>query len=332
MKNKPAIRLLFALLALLIAVPLAGTGCQKEQPKPPAQIQTPAVSSPGSLGATLVPNVELDNYFYLKQKNPTTVPGNVLNISHDVSLVSAAVWGVPVQDTYAFGVGVTLSSANDASELYEKIGDLGNQGWKKLSDNTIYLVSGSNAAAESLKKAISNNDFKYFDNKELLEAASAMPDRDTTKLAAIWVGKPSEPLMNFATQYGGAQVPDQATAMLTMAQITAIAIGVYSPQEVDIAKIIAMSGRGGRISDLNMGLLAYVKSNLPGILVEPAIAGFLKEPDFTKTNLGELTVYKGFWNTGKDNVPILVRLNGNRIFAAAAGQESYAQTLIKSVE
>ena len=75
-----------------------------------------------------------------------------------------------------------------------------------------------------------------------------------------------------------------------------------------------------------------VKSGIPGFLVEPAVTKFLTEFEFTETNIGELTIYKGSWDVdGGKAIPVLVRVEGNHIFAALAAQESYAETLITSV-
>jgi len=49
-------------------------------------------------------------------------------------------------------------------------------------------------------------------------------------------------------------------------------------------------------------------------------------------NLGEFTLYKGSWHVDSgEAIPVLVRIEGNCIFAAVAGQEAYAETLITSV-
>jgi len=51
-----------------------------------------------------------------------------------------------------------------------------------------------------------------------------------------------------------------------------------------------------------------------------------------ETDLGELTIYKGSGDIGSgEAVPVLVRIEGNQIFIALAGQESYAETLITSI-
>ena len=103
--------------------------------------------------------------------------------------------------------------------------------------------------------------------------------------------------------------------------------GLYSTQQIDLRQI--KEALESSISpDLNLGLLVLVKSGLPGFVVEPIVKEYLKEHDFSETNIGELTIYKGSRNIGGEAVPVLLRIEGNRLFAAASRQLSYAETLI----
>ena len=77
--------------------------------------------------------------------------------------------------------------------------------------------------------------------------------------------------------------------MLKLVDLKVLAAGLYSPQQIDIARIAAAMESSGNISNLDVCLLILVKSGLPGFLVKPAVGKFL------------------------------------------AGQESYAETLITSI-
>ena len=58
----------------------------------------------------------------------------------------------------------------------------------------------------------------------------------------------------------------------------------------------------------------------------------LIESDYTETELGEFTLYEGSLDIGEGkSIPVLVRIEGNRIFVAVSGQKSYAETLITSI-
>ncbi|TRZ48244.1 MAG: hypothetical protein D4S01_10660 [Dehalococcoidia bacterium] len=311
------------LCVLVIATLIISVGCQGEGG------QLPAPSSSSELSSTLVPNMALDVYVYAKQDSPTMIPAEMVDAPYDVGVESLAVWGVFAEDKFAFGVGLTLTSASDASRLYDEI-DLGEEGWKTLDGNTIFFVYGSGTAAESLTTAISNRVFKYYDDSESLEAVASLPSQDTTKLAAIALAKPSEELIGFLTKDTDFEDLGPINTMLELANLKVVAAGLYSPHQIDLAQAAAVMESDGDISNLDIGLLVLVKSGLPGFLVEPAVEKFLSESDFTETNLGELTIYKGLWDSGGGAIPVLVRIEGNCIFAAVAGQESYAETLITS--
>jgi len=261
MNTKFITKLFITLLILLIAAPIISVGCKEEEER---ELPPP---SPSELSSTLVPNTHLDLYIYGKQDNPTMIPARLVDTSHDVGVESLAVWGVPEDDDFAIGMSATLTNASDASKLYAEI-TLEADGWKKLSDNTVYLVRGSGTVARALKTAISNNDFKTYDDSDSLKAVATLPNGGATKLAAIALIKPRKTL-----------------------------------------------------------------SGLPGLIVEPAVKKLLTEQEFIEINLGGLTLYKGSWNSDdRESIPVLVRIEGNHIFAAVSGQESYAETLITSIQ
>ena len=318
-------KILVIFLTLLIAIPAVGVECQKEVTQPPAP-------TPSELSTTLVPNVPLDIYLYAKQSSPTTIPANMINGSQDVNIESLAVWVVPAEDDFAFGIALTLTSNSEASKVYAEI-TLEKDGWKKLSGNTIYLVQGSGLAAESLKAAISNNDFNYYDDSESLQAVAFLPSGGTTKLAAVAVAKPSKALVNLMAKGVGIQELDLINIILKLAKLKVVAGGLYSPHQINLAEIAEVMDRGGSIYDFELGLLVLIKSGVPGFIVEPAVKKLLTSNKFTETNLGELTLYKRTLDANdRKAVPLLVRIEGNNIFVAVSGQESYAETLMGSVQ
>jgi len=326
MKTKFITKLFITLLILLIAAPIISGGCQEEEEK---ELPPPY---PSELSSTLVPNTHLDLYIYGKQDNPTMIPARLVDTSHDVGVESLAVWGVPEDDDFAIGMSATLTNASDASKLYAEI-TLEADGWKKLSDNTVYLVQGSGTAAQALKTAISNNDFKTYDDSDSLKAVATLPNEGATKLAAIALIKPSKTLIGFLTKDIDPEQLNMINLVLKLVNLEVIAGGLYSPHQIDVAEMVrAMEGDSG-IYNLDLGLLILVKSGLPGLVVEPVVKKLLTEQEFIEINLGGLTLYKGSWNSDdRESIPVLVRIEGNHIFAAVSGQESYAETLITSVQ
>ena len=326
MKAKSAIKLLIPFLVLLLATPIIGVGCQEAERQPPTE------SARSELSSTLVPNTPLDLYIYSRQDSPTRIPAEMVDASSDINVDSLAVWGVPVADDFAFGMGITLTNASDASGLYGEI-TMEEDGWKRLSGNTVYLVYGSGAAAESLKAAISNNDFKPYDDNECLKAVATLPSGGETKLAVIALTKPSTALIGFMTQDADPEALGMIDMILKLVNLKVIAAGLYSPRQIDIAEIAEVMENDGRITDLDLGALVLVKSGLPGFLLKPALEKFLEEAEFTETILDGLTLYRGTWDIGEgDSILVLVRIEGNYVFAAVSGQESYAETLITSIK
>lgn len=318
-------KLLVLFLGLLLAIPIISVGCEEGVAPSPAP-------SPGELSTTRVPNLPLDVYIYGKQSRPTTIPAKMLGVSQDINVESLAIWGIPAENDFAFGAAFTLTTSADAAAVFDRI-NVEKDVWKKLSGSTIYLVMGSGLAAKSLQTAISNNDFKNYDDAESLQAAASLPGGDTTKLAAIVLAKPGDELMALVTKNMDTGGSNFITTVLKLSGLKVVAAGLYSPQQIDVARIAEVIDKGGSIGELDLGLLVSVKSGLPGFVVEPVVKKLLTEQKFVETKVGELTLYQGSGEIRSgEEVPILVRLEGNRIFAAVSGQESYARTLITSVQ
>lgn len=323
MKDKSKTKLLIIGLALTMAISISVVGCQeKEEPRAKAP-------SAEALSSTLVPNMDLDVYVYLKQDSPTTLPAEMINAPLDIDVESLAIWGVITEDDFAFGGALTLTSAAQADKVHSQITPQA-ETWTKLSGSTIYLVQGSGTAAESLKRAISNNDFKYYDDIKALEAVDKLPGGGTTRLAGVAVARPTKALFSYIAR--GGEGMGMVNTIMTLAKLEVIAAGVYSPGPIDVARVATVMEREGGIPNLDLGILVLLKSGLPGFIVEPAVKKLLTEADFTERSLGELTLYQGSFDTGEgEPIPVLVRIEGNHVFAAISGKEAYAQTLITSI-
>ena len=317
-------KLLAIFLIFLLVTPVVSMGCQEEA-------KSPAPASPGGLSSTLVPNLDLDIYVYIKQDSPTTLTADMTNVPFDIATVSLGIWGIATKDEIAFGGGLTLVSAGDAAKIHANIPPIENM-WTSLSGDTIYFVQGSGALAQSLRTAISNNDFKYYDDQVALKAVSALPDGGTTKLAGVGIVKPSQELIGHLTKDADHETLQMIEMTLKLVRLDVVVAGLYSPRHIDGAEIIRAIGEDGKMWESDLGILGLVKSGVPGFVVEPIVKKFLTSADFVETTIGEVTLYRGIMgDEGSQSIPILVRVEGNRIFLAISGQESYAQTLITSV-
>lgn len=312
------------LVIMLVAIPITGAGCQEKEAPPPAAVAGMELSS------TLVPNVDLDVYVYVKQENPTTVPREIIGTPFDITAESLAMWGVATENLFTFGGGLTLASAADATSIHRQIpGQV--EIWTLLSNLVIYFVAGSGTAADNLKSAISSNDFKYYDNREALYEVSLLPNGGTTRLAAVAIARPSQTLVKLITKEVDPETSDLLDVLIKTANLQVVTAGLYAPQQIDVAEI-ARDAELDTILSSDAGILASIKFGWPGVVVSPIVVKALESAGYAKVNLGDLTVFKGYLDIGNGRtIPVMLRVKDNRVFAAVAGQESYMETLIRSV-
>jgi len=317
-------KLFFSTLILLILFSVLAIGCS-------GGIEQVTGTSSDALDALLVPDTDLELYVYAKQERSTSIPAEIINLSHDIKVDSLAIWGLPSEEDLVFGAGLTFASSSDASEIYSAIVSEENS-WKILRDNKIYIVRGSGTSAESLKSAILNNNFKYYTDRNVLETVSMLPNGGRTKMIAITVVKPSQQVLDFAEDYIGDEDFEQITGILKLLNPDVMIGGLYSPHQINVAKAVEAFENGVGVSTLDVGVLVLVKSTLPGFVVSPVAKGLLVDHGFTEVKFSEFSVYKWLW-TAPDNskISVLARVEDNRIFAAVSGQEAYAETLITSV-
>lgn len=312
------------LLAILLAASVILAGCAQQKPEPTK------VSSGIDLSATLVPNMDLDAYAYVKQDNPTKIPKEIIGVPSDLSVESLAIWGVVKDDDFTVGAGLRMGSAAEAAYVLAQIPPQAKT-WTSTSGNTLYVVYGAGAAAEQLKTAISKNDFKYYNDQAALQEAALLPNASPAKLAAVAVVKPNKAMVNLLAKYSDSRLSSMMDSLVRWGRVQAIAIGLCAPQQIDVADMVQKLALG-TIWDSDLGIVASAKSSLPGFVVTPAASKFLENAGFAKASVGTLSVYKGSVNAANiKTVPVIISLKGSRIFATSSGKESYAATLITSV-
>ncbi len=318
---KKAIVLLFGFFMLLFPL---GSGCS-------VNVEQFPFSTAGSLSALLVPDTNLEFYVYANQDRPTIVPAKIINISHDVKVDSLAIWGLPSDKALVFSAGFTFTSAKDASEIYSGIAEEKDT-WKILRDNNIYVVRGVGKGAETLKSAISNNNFTRYTNESVLESVAMLPRGDRTKMVAIAVAKPSKQVLDFASGYIGPKDFEQVNRIIKLLNPEVVIGGLYSPHQINVAKAVSVFEKGGNPSSLDAGMLILIKSGFPGFVTGSVVSTILRDYGFIESRLGDFTVYKGLWSAPGDNaISVLIRIENSYIFVSVSGQEEYAQTLLTSV-
>jgi hypothetical protein len=324
MKIKLTKKLFVLTLAVLMLFPVLVVGCSGEVEQLPG-------SSTDKLSALLVPDTNLELYIYAKQERSTIVPAEIINMPHDIKVDSLAIWGIPSDEDLVFGAELTFATPEDASEIYSGIVSE-KDSWKILKDNKIYVVRGSGIAAESLKSAILNNDFKYYTDANVLEAIAMLPRGGRTKMIALAVAKPSKQVLDFAEGYIGNKYFEQISDILKLLNPDVVIGGIYSPHQINVAKAVDVFQKGVGVSTLDAGILVLIKSTLPGFVVSPVAKNLLVDRGFTEVKFSEFSVYEAVW-VAPDNskISVLARAEGNQIFVAVSGQEDYAQTLITSI-
>ncbi len=254
----------------------------------------------------------------------------LVGISLDVVVESLALWGVPTEDAFILGGGLTLVSTADAARTYAQLSAQA-ETWTKLSGRTIYFVQGSGVVAEAMKAAISQNNFKQYDDRNTLLEVARLPDGGTTKLVAIGIVVPGETLMELIAENIGIEYSGTVKALLTLARLQVVMVGLYARQQIDIAEV-TQKIEIGSILEFDLGILALIKTGLPGIIVSPIVKKVLDNAGYVATTTGELTLYQGSLDAGDGNdIAILLRVEGNRIYVAVSGQEAYARTIILNV-
>jgi hypothetical protein len=283
-----------------------------------------------TLAATLVPDVNLDVYIYIKQLTGTTVPRNLIGLATDIQIDSLGIWGVINKDVYSVGGILNFPSASEASNLYSQLPQQSDI-WTKLVGSSIYVVQGSGVPAESLKKAINDNNFKPYDDSNALGQVAAMPYSNSIKPVAICIVKPNQASINILKQYIDTKTVNTVQKIYTWAKPQIIVVGLYSPETIDIADL-DRELNNKTLSDSDLCIVASANSVFPGFIVNPIATRLLKNEGFTKIIFGDLTEYQTSINIGNgQSIPALLNVAGNRVFATVSGNEPYAQTLMSNI-
>jgi hypothetical protein len=290
---------------------------------------TVATSLSDELSATMVPNTDIDMYFFVKQATPTTVPKSLIGTPIDIVAESLSLWGIVNEDNYTIGGALVFASAADAALIESEIPGQ-SETWTELSDRTIYLVQGSGAAADELKAAITSNDFKRYDDTMALDEVALMPSGGSTIPAAVLIIKPNQAMIDQVKQYADQASSDMLNTIFSWARPQVITLGLYAPQQIDIVDLVQRLEQN-TVWDVDLGVVVSIKSAWPGFIVSPIAGRILDNSGYTKTTLGDLTVYDGSFDAGGTAVSVLLNIVGNRLWATTSSQESYARTLMTAI-
>lgn len=319
-----ALLLAICIALILTILPLACTGPGQSTPAPTINIAS-------ALSATMVPNVDLDAYVYVNQGTPTKVPRSLLGTANDIMVDSLAVWGIVKDDQYSLSGALTFAAASDASTVGSRIPQQPGI-WTKLSDRTIYFVQGNSTESDAVKNAVSNNNFKLFNDSQALAEVANMPAGGTTKPAAIAIIKPNQAMVNLAKNSTNANNAATIQSIYDGVQPQIVVLGLYSSGIIDIADIMQKVA-SNTLWDANLGILGSVNSLFPGLVFSPIATKLLDGQNFPKETVGNLTAYRIPIDLGKGKIiRLLVNVDGNHVFTAISGNESYAQAMLTGIK
>jgi len=291
---------------------------------------TPSGAIVNEVAATMVPNLDLDVYLYFDQGSPTSVPEDLNGSSTYAEVDSLAVWGIVDANTYTFGGALTLDNAADASNMFSQLPKQSDI-WTQLSDRTIYMVYGSGEPADSLESAISNNNFKNYDDNQALQEISLLPYGSSTKPAGIGIIKTTATAVNLLKQYVDAGTAATINSLYATVKSQFMVAGLYSSQPIDLTDIMQKIQGNNASWDTDLGVVAAVDSAYPGLVFSPIASRYLDGTGYTKTTLNNLPVYKAYLDSGDDSIPVLINVSENHIFATSSGNEAYADTLMTGI-
>ena len=310
---------------LLIAVVLPLAGCDVAVPPAPT-------SGTLAVAQNRVPDMPLDVYAYIHQPQPTVVPLELLQVPADLKVASLAMWGVVANNNFSWGGALTMTSADEAAAAVADVpSDAGV--WTKQDGAVVYFVDETGtAAAATMKSAISNGKFVNYNFQPGIDALSFYPDGDTMQVLGAAAAMPGDALVNLVTRGATDETKTLVNTLTKSSGLQVVSAGLYAASPVDI-RTIARNPTLESILSLNAGVLVSVKSTWPGVIInflaDRAIAG----AGYDKVKLGDLEVYRGTIDVGGGTrVPVVIRIMGNRIFAAISGQESYAEALIEGIK
>jgi hypothetical protein len=308
-------------LLIIIMVPVTGTSCSRQP--------TSGVVA-NTLAATQVPDTDLDIYIYFNQGSPTVVPKDLWHIPQDYSVESFSVWGVIDNDVYSIAGALTFTNTADANSIYSKL-SASKDFWTKLSEKTIYLVQGAGIPADKLKSAISNNNFKRFSDTKALAELSRMPYSDSARPAAVAIIKPSKAAIELVKSHLGQDKASTLDSAYNLGKPDMIVCGLYSSEKLDIADI-AEKFFNNSIWEINLGVMALMRSSLPGLVFSPAASHVLESNGYTRISAGSLTIYQTHASApdGK-SIPVLINVDGNQLFVTASAQQDFAEALLTEI-
>ncbi len=282
---------------------------------------------PEGMSSAMVPDMPLDAYLYVRQSQPTLIPGGFLGLPSDAAIRSLEAWAVPSGSSESVGAVVTLSGEREAAALLARIPDRADL-WKLLSGSNIYLVWGSGSGAESLKSAAQARKFVPLKDvdKDAWDLLGRLPGPPAARPLAAGFVRTEERLINLLEKSSEGGSSESAASALKLAKIKMAAAAFYSERDLGIADFFSPANLRGA----NPGAIVVARSSLPGVVISGALGQAAPRLNIEKTEIdGRTAYYTAVDAPTGDKVHIFFNNSGSYVYAQASGDLERSKQLFR---
>ncbi|MDO8636524.1 MAG: hypothetical protein Q7R34_09830 [Dehalococcoidia bacterium] len=316
--NKHVIHL-FVLIILLFT---ACTG--------PKAVKSPEL--PEGIAAAMVPDMQLDGYFFIRQGQPTQLPAKLLNLPADIAIQSVEIWVLPTESSEIIGAVVTFPSAQDA-EIASSLVPVQNELWQYLAGNNLFFVLGTGSVAEDVKKAITARQFVSLSKvaSDAWDLMQRLPGQPASKPLAVGFIRLEDRLFNFikeTVKKGKGSFDENALSAFKAARIEVATVAVYSNKVLQVTDILFPNN----LKEGGVGGILIAKSAYPGFAISAALGPLASQLALEKTDIdGKSAYYKAVDASGGEKVHLIFNNSGQYLYATAAANLERTKQLYRWV-
>lgn len=285
---------------------------------------------PDGMSLAMAPGgMPLDAYLYIRQSQPTGIPGSFFGLPSDAAIQSIEAWAVPSGSSESVGTVITLAAQRDASALYPFIPDRPDL-WKMLSGSNIYVVWGTGSGAEGLKTAISARRFVSLKEaeKDAWNLMERLPGSPEAKPLAAGFVRINERLIDFVQKKSPGGPDESMASNVKLARIEMAAVAFYTSRDLKILDFMSPAS----LRDSGPGGIMIARSSYPGFVISTALGQAASRLNIEKTQIdGKPAYYRIVDIPGGEKVHIYFNNSGQYIYAHAAADIARSQQLFRWV-
>lgn len=280
---------------------------------------------PQGLGSAMAPDMPLDAYLYIRQSQPTVIPGLFLGLLSDAAIQTIEAWAVPSDSDESVGVVITFVAQKDAEAIFKLIPNQTDL-WKMQSGTDIFLVWGTGSGADGLKKVAETRQFVPLSksNQDGLDLIGRLPGPPAVKPLAVGFIRMEDRLISFLEKKSPVGSNESSVSALKQAKIKMAVAALYTNRDLAVADFLSPAS----LKDAGIGGILVAKSSYPGFVISPALGQAASMLNLEKTEVSGKTAYYRAVD-GPDGQKIHVYLNnsGQYIYAEGAADQVRSQEL-----